>query len=153
WLNGRRIADSTQIVGAYRVHELDITDAVDRHGTNALAIEVFPPEQREPAITWVDWNPSVPDKNMGLWRDVWLRSSGPVALRSPYVITKLDGERARVTVAGDLVNATGERQIATVQGDLDGRRFIKRVELEPRASQRFEITPADCATLDLDTPR
>ena len=39
---------------------------------------------------WVDWNPTPADKNMGLWGDVYLTDSGPLALRNPHVITDLD---------------------------------------------------------------
>ena len=81
WLNGRRVGET--LVGAYRTFELDVTDVVDRSGANVLAVEVPAPGPCDLAITWVDWNPSPPDKNMGLWRDVCLTASGPVALRAP----------------------------------------------------------------------
>ena len=48
-----------------------------------LAVQVFAPTDNDLAITFVDWNPAPPDKNMGLWRDVYLTTSGPVALRYP----------------------------------------------------------------------
>src|SRR2546423_1447850 len=43
WLNGRRLADSTAVVGTYRHYELDISDSSRANGVNALAIEVFAP--------------------------------------------------------------------------------------------------------------
>ena len=44
---------------------------------NALAVEVFAPTENDLAITFVDWNPAPPDKNMGLWRAVYVEASGP----------------------------------------------------------------------------
>ena len=38
--------------------------------TNVLAVQIFAPTETDLAITFVDWNPAPPDKNMGLWRDV-----------------------------------------------------------------------------------
>jgi exo-1,4-beta-D-glucosaminidase len=138
WLNGKQLGG--MLVGSYRVFELDVTERVDRAGRNALAIEVFAPEPCDLALTWVDWNPSPPDKNMGIWRDVWLCSSGPVALRAPFVATKLDGlTRAHLTITGDLVNASDRAQVATITAELLGRRLEARVELAAGAARPFEL--------------
>lgn len=67
FLNGKLVADSSQLVGAYRAFDV-LLDEPLRPGGNRLAIEVFPPKPDDLAISWVDWNPSPPDKNMGLWR-------------------------------------------------------------------------------------
>lgn len=152
WLNGAQVGAT--LVGAYRVFELDVTDLVDRHGPNVLAIEVTAPTPCDLAITWVDWNPSPPDKNMGLWRDVWLCWSGPVRLRAPFVTTALDGlERARLTIAGDLVNVTARAQVATVHAELDGRRLSARIALAPFEERPFALTAAEHPALVLERPR
>ncbi len=148
WLNGERIADATRIAGAYRVFELDVTTRIDRDGANVLAIEVFPPEPCDTATSCVDWNPSPPDKNMGLWRDVWLRSSGKVAVRAPHVVSEVNGsESARLVIGGDLLNTTDAPQTAVVKTDVDGHNFEQRVELAPGELRRFE------ELLYLDAPR
>src|SRR5581483_222578 len=119
WLNGRRIASSEKVAGAWRLFEFDVTDAVRAGETNALAIEVFPPDPHDLAITFVDWNPMPADKGMGLWRDVYIAASGPVALRFPAVFTKLNlpGADAALTVRAELRNASG----GAVSGVLRGR--------------------------------
>jgi exo-1,4-beta-D-glucosaminidase len=154
WLNGVRIASDEDLAGAYRIHELDVTSALRRDQLNVLAIEVTAPAACELAITWVDWNPSPPDKNMGIWRDVTLLATGPVAISSPHVLTRLEGHaRAHLTVAGDLVNLTDQPQSALVHGEVGERRFAKRFELAPRARRRFEITGDDAPDLVIDSPR
>ena len=90
WLNGRKIADAAETAGAFRVHELDVT-GIAAPGRNALALRVSAPQPDDLAITFVDWNPMPPDKVMGVYRAVSLRSSGPVTLRHPQVVTKLPG--------------------------------------------------------------
>jgi exo-1,4-beta-D-glucosaminidase len=143
WLNGQRLADTGELAGAYRVYELDVTDKLSRDGINVLALEIFPPDPCDLAITWVDWNPSPPDKNMGIWRDVWLRSHGPVGLRDPYVTTRLQGEngstRALVTVAGDLVSQAATPVTAVVEAELVGRTLRQEVTLAPGERKRFEL--------------
>ena len=93
-LNGQLVADNKHIIGAYRGFEFDISERVDRAGVNAIALEIEVPTSCELAITWVDWNPSPPDKNMGIWKDVWLHTSGPVANGAPHVVTQLTRRRS-----------------------------------------------------------
>ena len=89
WINGKRIADSTQVAGAYRTYEFDITANALPGKTNVVAIETFAPTETDLGINWVDWNPCPPDKDMGLWGAVDLVTSGPVSVRSPLVVTHL----------------------------------------------------------------
>jgi exo-1,4-beta-D-glucosaminidase len=76
WMNGRQIAASGKMAGAWRVFEFDVTRAAEPGRVNSLAVEVFPPAPDDLAITFVDWNPLPPDKNMGLWRPVRLAAAG-----------------------------------------------------------------------------
>ncbi|HVR62713.1 MAG TPA: glucose-6-phosphate dehydrogenase, partial [Polyangia bacterium] len=157
WFNGRLIAGRDQIAGAYREYELDVTPFVRRDGPNAIAVEVFPPDPCDLALTWVDWNPSPPDKNTGIWRDVWLRVSGPVALRAPFVATRLEGtdgtRRALLTIAGDLVNVTDRRQSALVRATTELGVISKRFEVPARARVPFSIDHTDDAALAVSRPR
>jgi len=152
WLNGERLTDT--LVGAYRVFELDVTDRVNRDGVNVLSIEVTSASPCDLALTWVDWNPSPPDKNMGIWRDVWLSWSGPVALRAPFVATELleDGS-ARLTISGDLVNLSDEPQVATIHAELEGRRMAEPVLLAPGEERAFALAPVMLAQPRLWWPR
>jgi exo-1,4-beta-D-glucosaminidase len=81
WLNGKRIADSASMAGAWRLFEYNVTEAIRPGAANALAVEVSAPLPDDLSITFVDWNPGMPDKDMGLWRDVHLDATGPVAIR------------------------------------------------------------------------
>ena len=98
------------MAGTYRLYEFDVTREAKPGETNVLAVEVFPPEPDDLAWTWVDWNPTPPDKNMGLWRPVYLTTSGDVVVRYPHVVTQLDAglERANLTVTAELRNLAGQ---------------------------------------------
>ena len=72
WLNGRKIADSHAVAGAYRTYDFDVTDDVKSGKPSLLAIETFAPTDKDLGVTWVDWNPAPPDKDMGLWGPVEL---------------------------------------------------------------------------------
>jgi exo-1,4-beta-D-glucosaminidase len=92
WLNGKKIADAKDVAGTFRIFEFDVTAALNPSGANAVALEIFAPEKNDLGITWVDWNPTPADKDMGIWKEVTLTSNGPVAIRNVFVTSKLDAE-------------------------------------------------------------
>jgi exo-1,4-beta-D-glucosaminidase len=157
WLNGELIAAADQLAGAYRHHELDLTGRLRQDQPNVLAVEVLPPEPSDLALSWVDWNPAPPDKNMGLWRDVRLRSTGPVALRSPHVLSRLqraDGTAgASLTVVGDLVNLTPQLLTAVVRAQIEDRHVSKSFQIPPHTRVRATIDKEDHPGLALERAR
>src|SRR5438270_12133253 len=80
WLNGKQIANSEQVAGAWRTYEFNVPEAVKLGALNVLAVEVYSPTDTDLAITFVDWNRAPPDKNVGLGRVVQSVTSGPVAV-------------------------------------------------------------------------
>ena len=108
WLNGHLVADSTQIVGMYIAHELDVARWIEPGEPNTLAVKVTPEralqdidgvELADSWCDWINWNYlgyQGPDKNPGqrqlirlrpqcgyLETGVPARSSGAVALGPP----------------------------------------------------------------------
>jgi exo-1,4-beta-D-glucosaminidase len=123
WINGKNIADAKDVAGAYRTFEFDITSKLAKTGRNVLAVEVFPQTQNDLGINWVDWNPTPPDKNMGLWQDVYLTMSGPVKIRHPAVITHLadsDGATAELTILTELQNVSDKPVEGKFQAEIAG---------------------------------
>jgi len=118
WVNGKQIADSTQMVGMFAEHNLDVSKAVIAGGENALAVEIYPlyypgypsKEQLKAlgpfyenggptgdigknvtmlcSVGW-DWMPPVRDRNMGIWQPVYLRTTGAVTIGRPKLVTDL----------------------------------------------------------------
>jgi exo-1,4-beta-D-glucosaminidase len=153
WLNGKQIADSTQVAGAWRTYEFNVSSAV-KTGTNILALQVWPPTDKSLAITFVDWNPAPPDKNMGIWRDVYLSTSGPVAVRSPAVISKVDSAAsAQLTVTALLKNATAQTVRGTLKGRIENIDFAQPVELGPNEHKDVTFAPDSFPQLKLANPR
>jgi len=106
WLNGHPIADAAHMAGMWREWEYNVTREL-KPGANVLAVEVFAQKEDDLGITFVDWNPMPPDKDMGLWRPVWIDETGPVRLRNAFITTKLseDGRSANVIANVELENA------------------------------------------------
>ncbi len=156
WLNGHRIASADQVTGMYRTYRFNVTEAAVTGAGNALAVEVFPPTPRDLSITFVDWNPLPPDKDMGVFRSVFLTASGPVALRDPQVVTRFDLPSlaiAHVTVAANLENATGRVLTGVLKATLGGVSVSQNVSLGPHETRRVAFTPQEYAALNLAHPR
>ncbi|MBS7566645.1 beta galactosidase jelly roll domain-containing protein [Mucilaginibacter sp. Bleaf8] len=118
WLNGKRIADSTQMAGMFADYNLQVSKQIVPGGVNTLAVKIFPldypglpdKEQLEAmgpfylnggptgdigknvtmlcSVGW-DWMPPVRDRNMGIWQPVFLRTTGGVTISRPKLATEL----------------------------------------------------------------
>jgi len=156
WLNGKQIANSDTVAGAWRTYEFNVTAAARPGAENVLAVQVFSPTENDLAITFVDWNPAPPDKNMGLWRDVYLTTTGPVALRYPTVVSKLNppvNDRAQLTVTAQVKNGTGQPVKGTLRGQIGDVKFEQEVELAPNEAKDVTFTPDHFAQLFFARPR
>jgi len=154
WLNGRQIAKSDDVAGAWRTYEFNVTDAAKRGAENVLAVQVYPPTENDLAITFVDWNPAPPDKNMGLWREVYLTTSGPVAVRHPAVASRVDASgNAQLTVTALVKNATGQPVKGTLKGTIEQFQFSQDVELAPGESKDVIFEPDKFEPLNFTHPR
>src|SRR5580658_84304 len=155
FLNGKQIANSNEVAGAWRTYEFNVTSAV-KSGENVLAVQVWAPTESSLAITFVDWNPAPPDKNMGLWREVYLTTSGPVALRHPAVLSKVDSpanDAAHLTVTAQLKNASAQPVSGTLKGKIENIEFAQPVELASGQSKDVVFSPAQYPQLNLSNPR
>ncbi|HYA23734.1 MAG TPA: beta galactosidase jelly roll domain-containing protein, partial [Terriglobales bacterium] len=156
WVNGKQIANLEQVAGAWRTYEFNITGTAHFGAENALAVEVWAPQKDDLAITFVDWNPAPPDKNMGLWRDVNLRTSGAVALRYPAVVSHVnspENNRATLTVTAQLRNATDKPVQGSLKGRIENIGFEQEVALAPNEVKDVVFTADKFSQLELANPR
>ena len=159
WLNGTKIADESEVAGAFRRYEFDITRAARPGEQNVLAVEVFAPKPNDLAITWVDWNPAPPDKNMGVWQEVTLEASGPVSLRHPFVQTKLElpsRGAAHLTVGVQARNAADAPVHGVLRGRIEGAatpiEFSTEVQLAAGETRDVLIAPEQTRALNVHRP-
>jgi exo-1,4-beta-D-glucosaminidase len=154
WLNGKQIANKKDVAGAWRTYEFNITDAALPGKQNVLAVEVYSPTEKDLAITFVDWYPAPPDKNMGLFRDVEIRTSGPVAVRFPMAVSKVDDDqKAHLTITTLLKNGTNQPVKGVLKGRIEKTEFSQEVELKPNEYKDVTFDPAQVTQLNADHPR
>jgi hypothetical protein len=118
WLNGTRVADSSQVVGMFSEFRFNVTGLILAGKHNALAVKIYPldypglPSHPQlnalgdfyenggptgdigknvtmlSSVGW-DWIPEVRDRNMGIWLPVYLRTSGNTVIKRPQFISNL----------------------------------------------------------------
>ena len=157
WLNGHQITNSTATVGTWRVFDFNVTSWIEVGRENAIAVRVSPPVKSDDlALSFVDWNPGAPDRYMGLFREVSIVSTGPVAVRYPTIVSLLnlpDTSRAQLTVAARLVNGTDEPQSGTLHGTIGDIRFSQQFDLQPEETRDVALGPGTLPQLDIKNPR
>src|SRR5262249_40381645 len=155
WLNGKQIGTSDRIAGTFRLHELDISSAAHAGATNALAVEIFPALPDDLGWTWVDWSPMPPDKNMRIFRDVYLTSRGPLTLRHPQVVTHFDLpslEAAHLTVNAEVHNVTDREIEGVLSGRIEAIRFSQKIKLGPQETRSVSFIPEQFPQLHVSRP-
>jgi exo-1,4-beta-D-glucosaminidase len=156
WINGRKVAGNDKIEGVFGRFNFDITKYINK-GENVIAIEVFPPKWGDFTLGFVDWNPSPPDNNMGLWRGVKLKKTGKVSLDNIFVITKVNKktlDEAELTIEGKLTNFSNDKIEVEIKGSFDkNRKFSKSVLLQPKSESEFAVSSEDNPDLKVLNPR
>jgi exo-1,4-beta-D-glucosaminidase len=144
WVNGQKIADKSQAVGMYNSFEFDVSKVIHPGGENVLAVRISP-ERAIPGDggtvelgdTWLDWlnwkyigvhDPQTklgfsfpPDRNAGVWKRVYLSSTGAVSIRNPYVATDLPlpaTAPASLTVYCDVSNHSSRPVSGILSGEI-----------------------------------
>src|SRR5713226_4698840 len=155
WINGHKVEDANDVAGTYRSFEFNVSKFLEQGKANALAVEVFAPGKDDLGITWVDWNPTPPDKDIGIWKEVFLRSSGDVAVRNPFVASRLDAEykTAELTISGEVRNISNEPVKGVLRAEFDGIELQQPVELGGDESKLVKFAPEQFAKLKLAHPK
>jgi exo-1,4-beta-D-glucosaminidase len=155
WLNGVLVADRDTVLGAFRRFSFDVTDTISE-GTNTLAVEVFPPRAGDLTIGFVDWNPTPPDRNMGLWRGVSLRTTGAVSVDDVAVRSDVDLEtlaEARLAISARLENRSQGEVMGEIVARVEDREVRQAYSLGAGEVQTVLLEPERHAALVIANPR
>src|ERR1700730_3923881 len=182
WLNGRKVANRATVVGMYNQFEFNITEYIVPGGPNVLAVRVTPEQSLEGEngielgdswLDWINWKylgyhdpqkhldiPFVPDRNAGVWKRVFLSSTGAVTIRNPYVTTDLPlpaTNPASLTVYCDLSNNSSKPVSGTLSGEISrpGKpsiKFQQNIQLFRNQTREVAFTPTEYSQLTVSDP-
>ena len=165
YLNGKQVG---RLEGAFIRGKFDVTDCV-KEGTNVLAVEIIKnahigaiKEKNKQStdfnggilgadnptfhatIGW-DWIPTMRGRNIGIWNDVFLTTTGKVTVQDPYVQTQFalpDTTQARLTAEVVVKNHDGKDVSGVLQGRVGDVTFEQPVELRA-GEERTVVFDAD----------
>ena len=112
WLDGKEIATSATVTGAYTKFTFDVSGVL-RAGTNSLAIEMYPNDPSTMlTLDDVDWNQLPPDNNTGIQFPVQLLVANALSIGNAHVIqaNAADMSSSKLTVKADVTNGSGVSQ-------------------------------------------
>jgi exo-1,4-beta-D-glucosaminidase len=155
WLNGTLVASRDSVYGTFRRFEFDITKLI-KDSVNILAVEIFKQKPGDFGHGFVDWNPAPPDDNMGIWREVYLKITGDIALKNTFVQSDVNTEtldEASLTISTDVINYSSRAVSGKLIGKSEDFEFSIPVHLKAGEKKQVNITPQDVKTLHIDHPK
>jgi hypothetical protein len=140
---------------AIRIHQLphpgDIKDS-GCGGDNTIGLDAASMQQVTGwDFTFVD---GVRDRNMGIIRDVYVYSSGPVLIRDPFMITKtIPTNGANLQFKARLINSANVPQSGTLLLDIEGTKVKGDFTLQSRETKEVVMDSASYPGLRISKPR
>ncbi|RYP68277.1 hypothetical protein DL771_006779 [Monosporascus sp. 5C6A] len=150
FLNGHEVANKTYQAGSYVGRTYDITNLATKE--NALVIQVYPTDYNyDFALGFVDWNPYPPDNGTGVWRNVEIKETGPVALGPLRVRTEttlpIEKSNARVSLRATAQNLEDHEITVDAIGHVSAERGGKSQDWK----RTLRLGPRETIDLDLST--
>ncbi len=155
WLNGKLLADTNKIIGAFNRFNLDI-DSFAVTGTNHMAIELFPPSKGAYSIGFVDWAPTPPDNNMGIFRNVTLKITKAVEIKNTFVQTKVNLQTLReadLTISTEVINHQASDCELTLEGKIGEISFSHKVSLKANEKKLVVLSSKEIPSLHINNPK
>jgi exo-1,4-beta-D-glucosaminidase len=161
WVDGKRVATSDTVTGAYTKFTFDVTGLL-RQGTNSLAVEVYPNDPNTMlTVDDVDWNQIPPDNNTGLQFPVRLLVGDALTIGDARVVQHdaADLSSAALTVRADVTNHTSTARTgvvsATVTPPGGGRPVVvhRTVTVPANATDTVTFTPGTDRALTIRHPK
>ena len=180
YLNG---ASAGRIDGVFARTRFDVTSLV-RVGTNQLAVLIHKVAHSAPTPNKVlhktlgaptrngdllgydsptflasagwNWLPIVRGRDVGIWNDVYLNTSGDVTIIDPWVVAddlSADQSRADLSVKMELRNVSSSPQSGAVVGSIGKLTFRQSVDLAPGETRALSFDKAKFPVLSLQQPR
>ena len=103
-----------------------------------------------------DWIPSVRGRDIGIWADVALITTGPVTIENPFVATTLplpDTSRAEVAIETTLRNSSSQPVAGSLRGTFGTVPFETAVTVEAGATKAVKLDPSTTPALRLANPK
>ncbi len=154
WINGQKVAGDDVMEGSFGIYNFDVGKYLV-NGNNAMAIEIIPPVRGDLILGFVDWNPEAPDRNMGLWRGVKLKTTGTVSVAHSNVVSTVDEtlQQANLLISAFVTNHSDAEQQFNLLAEFNGEVYSKKVTLDPGQEKEVFFAPDEFPSLNVKKPK
>lgn len=145
WINGQKVESMNNFAGTYKIFTFNINNYI-KEGENTLALKVQQHADGEYSIGFVDWNPLPVDRNMGIFREVFLEIDHGVKIRSPFIYAKVDTvskSAADLYVQAEIVNSTDKPVEGIFSLDYEVGKLEQKVTIDANDTLSVRLSPAD----------
>ena len=145
WINGQKVESMDNFAGTYKIFTFNINNYI-KEGENTLALKVQQHADGEYSIGFVDWNPLPVDRNMGIFREVFLEIDHGVKIRSPFIYAKVDTvskSAADLYVQAEIVNSTDKPVEGIFSLDYEVGKLEQKVTIDANDTLSVRLSPAD----------
>ena len=152
WVNGKKVVGKDEFAGTYRMFTFNINDYIQA-GKNTMALKLWQHADGEYSIGFVDWNPLPRDRNMGIFRPVYLEINEGVKIRSPFVYSKVNTEKpnaADLFIQTELVNQTDQNVMGTIRVNYDLGVVEKEVTIPAGDTLSYRFNPSEYSDLSVE---
>jgi len=151
WVNGSKVAGKESLAGTYRMFTFNI-DKYKKEGQNIIALKIWQHADGEYSIGFVDWNPLPRDRNMGIFREVFLEINKGLTIQSPFVYSKINPEAkdaADLYIQAELVNSTDKPVEGILRVNYELGTVEKKVSLKAGETLSCSFDPQEYAQLSV----
>ncbi len=155
WLNGQLVADTSSVNNTFKQYRFDISKYLVK-GENTLAVEVLPPTKGDFSIGFVDWNPSPPDNNMGIFRTVYIETNDGVSLSRPYIVTEhlsQDYMTAELSASVEITNHTNKKHSGELSLGINNQVVTRKIILDAGETKIVRFSNKESTALIIHNPQ
>ncbi|MHB8636976.1 MAG: glycosyl hydrolase 2 galactose-binding domain-containing protein [Fimbriimonadaceae bacterium] len=164
WINGRKAGE---IHGAFTRGDFDVTADLTSGREAAIAVLITPPPHPSvphehtlalgtgrnggamgadgptflATVGW-DWIPAIRDRDIGIWQQVTVETTGPVLVKDPYVVTSLPLPRtdsADLVVSATVKSVSRRTQTGVLRGRVAGTSLSFETPISLRAGESKDV--------------
>ncbi|MBT6766785.1 MAG: glycoside hydrolase family 2 [Prolixibacteraceae bacterium] len=151
WVNGEKVAGKDEFAGTFRMFTFNVSD-YGVAGENTVALKMWQHADGEFSIGFVDWNPLPRDRNMGIFREVFLEVNEGVKIRSPFVHSKVNKEtlnEAELFIQAELINSSDKTIDGILRVDYEIGVVEKPVSVKAGETLTCNFNPEDFEQLSV----
>jgi exo-1,4-beta-D-glucosaminidase len=151
WVNGKKVVGMDTFAGTYRMFSFNINPYI-QEGENTVALKMLQHADGEYSIGFVDWNPLPLDRNLGIYREVFLEINDGIKIRNPFVYSKVDTvskSAADLFIQTEIVNSSDQPIDGIVRVDFEVGQVEKKVTVPANDTLHCVFNPADFSQLSV----